>query len=126
MGDHNPKSNKKDKKKKKDKHATPKYETKPQKFSHKDLVKQNVIVDVDEQVLKQTKANFNNLGYYFKQIGPDEFQVEVKYKVGFGAKISPFPEPFQLSLSKLLEMVTLQVNLLINLLNQYFMKKDKK
>merc|ERR1712233_166415 len=49
MGDHNPKSNKKDKKhKKKDKRE--KYETKPQKFSHKDLVRQNVIVDVDEQV----------------------------------------------------------------------------
>merc|ERR1712048_414704 len=128
----------KSKNKNKNKDLAHKYETKPQKFSHKDLVRQNVIVDVDEQVLKQTKANFNNLVYYFKQIGPDEFEVEVKYKVGFGAKISPFPEPFQLSLSKLLEMreahqsryqlemVTLQVNLLINLLNQYFMKKDKK
>ena len=110
---------------------------KPVKFSHKDLVKQNVIVDVDEQVLKQTKANFNNLVYYFSQIGPDEFEVEVKYRVGFGAKISPFPEPFHLSLSKLLEMreahqsryqlemVTLQVNLLINLLNKSFVKKNK-
>merc|ERR1712190_350768 len=107
------------------------------KFSHKDLVRQNVIVEVDEQVLKETKANFNNLVYYFSQIGPDEFEVEVKYKVGFGAKISPFPEPFQLSLSKLLEMreahqsryqlemVTLQVNLLINLLNQSFVKKKE-
>merc|ERR1719242_2058423 len=138
MGDHNPKSNKKDKKNKHKKDKKEKYETKPQKFSHKDLVRQNVIVDVDEQVLKQTKANFNNLVYYFRQIGPDEFEVEVKYRVGFGAKISPFPEPFQLSLSKLLEMreahqsryqlemVTLQVNLLINLLNKSFMKKDKK
>jgi len=128
----------KSKNKNKNKDLVHKYETKPQKFSHKDLVRQNVIVDVDEQVLKQTKANFNNLVYYFKQIGPDEFEVEVKYKVGFGAKISPFPEPFQLSLSKLLEMreahqsryqlemVTLQVNLLINLLNKNFMKKDKK
>merc|ERR1711920_1199724 len=133
MGDHNPKSNKKDKKKK-NKHATPKYETKPQKFSHKDLVKQNVIVEVDDQVLTQTKANFNNLVYYFSQIGPDEFQVEVKYKVGFGAQISPFPEPFHMSMIKLLEMreahqnryqlemVTLQVNLLINLLNKSFVK----
>ena len=138
MGDHNPKSSKKDKKNKNKHKDQQKYETKPQKFSHKDLVKQNVIVDVDEQVLKQTKANFNNLVYYFRQIGPDEFEVEVKYRVGFGAKISPFPEPFQLSLSKLLEMreahqsryqlemVTLQVNLLINLLNKSFMKKDKK
>merc|ERR1712087_336646 len=74
------------------------------KFSHKELVRQNVIVEVDEQVLKETKANFNNLVYYFSQIGPDEFEVEVKYRVGFGAKISPFPEPFHLSLSKLLEM----------------------
>ncbi len=108
------------------------------KFSHKELVKQNIIVDVDEQVLKQTKANFNNLVYYFSQIGPDEFEVEVKYRVGFGAKISPFPEPFHLSLSKLLEMreahqsryqlemVTLQVNLLINLLNKSFVFKKKK
>merc|ERR1719384_3003521 len=87
----------KSKNKNKNKDLVHKYETKPQKFSHKDLVRQNVIVDVDEQVLKQTKANFNNLVYYFKQIGPDEFEVEVKYKVGFGAKISPFPEPFQLS-----------------------------
>ena len=104
------------------------------KFTHRDLVKQSVIVDVDQQVLNQTKANFNNLVYYFSQIGPDEFEVEVKYKVGFGAKISPFPEPFHLSLSKLLEMreahqsryqlemVTLQVNLLINLLNTHFVK----
>eukprot|EP01083_Nonionella_stella_P072603 195816_1 len=110
---------------------------KPVKFSHKELVKQNVIVDVDAQVLKQTKANFNNLVYYFAQIGPDEFEVEVKYRVGFGAKISPFPEPFHLSLSKLLEMreahqsryqlemVTLQVNLLINLLNKSFVSKMK-
>eukprot|EP00483_Globobulimina_turgida_P000905 UN00906 len=107
------------------------------KCSHKELVKQNVVVDVGEQVLKQTKANFNNLVYYFSQIGPDEFEVEVKYRVGFGAKISPFPEPFHLSLSKFLEMrdppqsryqlemVTLQVNLLINLLNKSFVKKKK-
>jgi len=118
--------------KKKDKNNKKKKE-KPHKFTHKELVKQNVIVDVDEQVLKQTKANFNNLVYYFSKIGPDEFEVEVKYRVGFGAKISPFPEPFHLSLSKLLEMreahqsryqlemVTLQVNLLINLLNKSFM-----
>jgi len=131
-------TSKKKNKKNKNRNKEEKYETKPQKFSHKDLVKQNVIVDVDEQVLKQTKANFNNLVYYFRQIGPDEFEVEVKYRVGFGAKISPFPDPFKLSLSKLLEMreahqsryqlemVTLQVNLLINLLNQTFMKKDKK
>merc|ERR1712233_169292 len=126
MGDksENNKDSKKKNKKKKEK---------PHKFTHKELVKQNVIVDVDEQVLKQTKANFNNLVYYFSKIGPDEFEVEVKYRVGFGAKISPFPEPFHLSLSKLLEMreahqsryqlemVTLQVNLLINLLNKSFM-----
>merc|ERR1712048_892526 len=126
------------KNKNKNKDLVHKYETKPQKFSRKDLGKQNVIVEVDEQVLKQTKANFNNLVYYFSQIGPDEFEVEVKYKVGFGAKISPFPEPFHMSMIKLLEMreahqsrsqlemVTLQVNLLINLLNKNFMKKDKK
>eukprot|EP00485_Elphidium_margaritaceum_P005505 CAMPEP_0202708610 /NCGR_PEP_ID=MMETSP1385-20130828/20774_1 /ASSEMBLY_ACC=CAM_ASM_000861 /TAXON_ID=933848 /ORGANISM="Elphidium margaritaceum" /LENGTH=902 /DNA_ID=CAMNT_0049367625 /DNA_START=42 /DNA_END=2750 /DNA_ORIENTATION=+ len=108
---------------------------KPVKFGHKDLVKQSVIMDVDEEVLKQTKINFNNLVYYFSQIGPDEFEVEVKYRVGFGAKISPFPEPFRLSLSELLEMrdahnprfqlemVTLNVNLLINLLNRSFVKK---
>merc|ERR1712083_416112 len=119
-----------------------KNDSKPQygkavKFSHRDLVRQNVIVEVDEQVLKETKSNFNNLVYYFSQIGPDEFEVEVKYRVGFGAKISPFPEPFHLSLSKLLEMresfqnryqlemVTLQVNLLINLLNQSFVKKKE-
>jgi len=106
------------------------------KFTHKELTKQSVIIDVDEQVLKQTKANFNNLVYYFAQVGPDEFEVEVKYRVGFGAKISPFPEPFQISLSKLLEMreshqsryqlemVTLNVNLLINLLNKSFVKKN--
>merc|ERR1712013_833833 len=117
--------------------SKPKY-GKAVKFSHRELQKQSVIVDVDEQVLKQTKANFNNLVYYFSQIGPDEFEVEVKYRVGFGAKISPFPEPFHLSLSKLLEMrenhqgryqlemVTLQVNLLINLLNKSFVKKDSK
>mmetsp|Transcript_105123 Transcript_105123/g.128334 ORF Transcript_105123/g.128334 Transcript_105123/m.128334 type:complete len:319 (+) Transcript_105123:1-957(+) len=107
---------------------------KPVKYGHKKLYDMGVIVGVDEDVLRQTKANFNNLVYYFSQTGPDEFEVEVKYRVGFGAKISPFPEPFQLSLSKLLEMreshqaryqlemVTLQVNLLINLLNNDFVK----
>jgi len=126
---------KKKKKKIKGSDSKPKY-GKAVKFTHKELQKQSVIVDVDEQVLKQTKANFNNLVYYFSQIGPDEFEVEVKYRVGFGAKISPFPEPFHLSLSKLLEMrenhqgryqlemVTLQVNLLINLLNKSFVRKD--
>merc|ERR1712154_347168 len=134
MGGHDS-SNKKGKKKGKV-DSSKKY-GKAVKFSHKDLVRQNVIVEVDEQVLKETKANFNNLVYYFSQIGPDEFEVEVKYRVGFGAKISPFPEPFHLSLSKLLEMresfqnryqlemVTLQVNLLINLLNQSFVKKKE-
>eukprot|EP01083_Nonionella_stella_P184372 669146_1 len=97
----------------------------PVKFSHKELLKRNVIIAVNEQVLKQTKANFNNLMYYFSQIGAGEFEVEVKYRVGFGAKISPFPEPTHLSLSKLLmvrdtsyqlEMVNMEVNLVIDLL----------
>jgi len=136
MGDGGAAEKKKKKKKKNEKEKKgPKY-GKAVKFSHRELQKQSVIVDVDEQVLKQTKANFNNLVYYFSQIGPDEFEVEVKYRVGFGAKISPFPEPFHLSLSKLLEMrenhqgryqlemVTLQVNLLINLLNKSFVRKD--
>jgi len=59
----------------------------------------------------------------------------VKYKVGFGAKINPFPEPFRLSLLKLLElkdanqyryqlaMVTLQVGALITLLNGSFVRR---
>jgi len=136
MGDGKGDGKGKKKKKGKSNDDKPQY-GKAVKFSHRDLVRQNVIVEVDEQVLKQTKANFNNLVYYFSQIGPDEFEVEVKYRVGFGAKISPFPEPFHLSLSKLLEMrenhlsryqlemVTLQVNLLINLLNQSFVKKKE-
>jgi len=109
--------------------------SKPVKFTHKQLQENGVIIEVDEEVLKQTKANFNNLVYYFSQVGSDDFEVEVKYKVGFGAKINPFPEPFRLSLSKLLEMqdanqyryqlemVTLQVSLLINLLNTSFVKR---
>jgi len=96
-------------------------------------------VDVDEEVLKRTRANFNNLVYYFSRgDNADEFQVEVKYKVGFGAMISPFPEPFQLSFSKLLEMkddhstryqlemVTLNVDRLIDLLNENFMRNNVK
>jgi len=111
---------------------------KPVKFTHQKLLSLNVIVDVDEDVLKRTRANFNNLLYYFSRgENADEFQVEVKYKVGFGAKISPFPEPFQLSFSKLLEMkddhttryqlemVTLNVERLIDLLNDNFMRNPK-
>ncbi|ETO25151.1 hypothetical protein RFI_11994 [Reticulomyxa filosa] len=111
---------------------------KPVKFTHQKLLTCGVIVDVDEEVLKRTRANFNNLVYYFSRgENPDEFQVEVKYKVGFGAKISPFPEPFQLSFSKLLEMkddhstryqlemVTLNVERLIDLLNEHFMRNGK-
>jgi len=105
-------------------------------FTHRELENMKVIIDVDEEVLEQTKANVKNLVYYFTQINPDEFEVEVKYKVGFGAKISPFPEPFPLNLSKLLEMreqnisryqmemVTLHVNLLINLLNNNFIHQN--
>ena len=104
------------------------------KFSHKKLLEMGVIIDVDEEVLAHTKANVNKLEYYFSQVGPDEYEVEVKYKVGFGARISPFPEPFRLSLTKLLEMqdnqqvryqlemVTLHVNVLIRLLNDQFVK----
>jgi len=111
--------------------------SKPVKFTHKQLQEMNVMLEVDEELLKTTNENLNNLTYYFSQVGPDEFEVEVKYKVGFGTKISPFPEPFKLSLSKLLEMqdanqfryqmevVTLQVNLLINLLNTTFVKTNK-
>jgi len=110
--------------------------SKPVKYTHKQLQETGVILDVDEDLLRQTKANFNNLFYYFSQVGPDDFEVEVKYKVAFGAKINPFPEPFRLSLSKLLEMqdanqyryqlemVTLHVSLLINLLNTSFVKKQ--
>ncbi|ETO28351.1 RasGTPase-activating protein [Reticulomyxa filosa] len=107
------------------------------KFTHQKLLALNVIVDVDEEVIKRTRANFNNLIYYFSRgENPDEFQVEVKYKVGFGAKISPFPEPFQLSFSKLLEMkddhstryqlemVTLNVERLIDL-NEHEKKQNK-
>jgi len=111
---------------------------KPVKFTHQKLVNLNVIVDVDEEVLKRTRANFNNLVYYFSRgENADEFRVEVKYKVGLGAMISPFPEPFQLSFSKLLEMkddhstryqlemVTLNVERLIDLLNENFMRNAK-
>jgi len=134
MGDGSKKDSGRKKGKKNDSKGSQFEKKKPVKFSHRDLVRQNVIVEVDDQVLAQTKANFNNLVYYFSQIGPDEFQVEVKYKVGFGAQISPFPEPFHMSMIKLLEMreahqsryqlemVTLQVNLLINLLNKSFVK----
>ena len=96
-----------------------------------------VIIDVDEEVLAHTKANVNKLEYYFSQLGPDEYEVEVTYRVGFGARISPFPEPFRLSLTKLLEMqdntqiryqlemVTLHVNVLIKLLNEQFVKANQ-
>ena len=107
------------------------------KFTHKKLLDLGVIIDVDEEVLAHTKANVNKLEYYFSQLGPDEYEVEVKYRVGFGARISPFPEPFRLSLTKLLEMqdntqiryqlemVTLHVNVLIKLLNEQFVKANQ-
>lgn len=109
--------------------------SKQRKFTHQKLQQMGVIIDVDEEVLQQTKANFNKLEYYFAQIAPDEYEVEVKYRVGFGARISPFPEPFRLSLTKLLEMqdnhqnryalemVVLNVKELIILINTQFVKQ---
>jgi len=98
----------------------------------------NVILEVDADFLERAQANLKNLVYYFSRGNTlDEFQVEVKYKVGFGAKISPFPQPFYLSFSKLLEMkenysiryqleiVTLNVERLIDLLNDHFMRNTK-
>ena len=73
----------------------------PAKFSHAELLKEQVIIDVDQEPLRYTKANVNNLVYYFTQISGNKYEMEIKYKVGFGAKISPFPEPFMMDLHDL-------------------------
>ena len=104
------------------------------KFGHKKLVSSGVIVDVDQEVIKSTKSNPTKFVYYFTQVGANEFEIDIKYKVKFGSKISPFSQAFQISLIKLLEMreqsqsryvlefFTFSVDHLIHLLNENFVK----
>ena len=104
------------------------------KFNHKKLISGMVIIDIDEKETKAKKINVSKNIYYITQVDANDFEIQIKYKVGFGTKINQFPEPFKVSLVELLEMrekqhnryqlgyLTLGINPFINLLNENFVK----
>jgi len=105
------------------------------KFSHPELEEMRVITKVNIPLDKTKKDLLKKCTYHFTMVSPGKFQVEVHLKKGVDWSV--LNKPIELVLEELLRMqehgktdldldlVTLNVNLLIHLLNTRFITKKK-
>lgn len=123
----------KKKKKKKDK----KKDKKKLKLTHVELCERGLIVWTNPDIEQSFSKTLKKLIYTFTEKSPGQYRVDVTVKKGVEISIPGMNKPLEIMLEKLLQMqennqrelkhenlVSLNVNLLINLLNSQFVAKE--